>query len=118
MAPQGSEEGWPVGRSRRGRGREDKAAWWISMAGCARGRISNVGGSVEAHKFRQIKAASGRRSALHWIWFWRPFHLDCICGEVWRRALLLGFKYHEYQTTSWSGMHFVRQKMVPETLNA
>ena len=32
-------------------------------------------------KLREIKAAGGRRSALNWIWFRRPFHPDCECGE-------------------------------------
>jgi hypothetical protein len=38
--------------------------------------------AVQRHgKFRQIKAASGRRSALDWIWFRWPFHPDCEYGE-------------------------------------
>jgi hypothetical protein len=30
--------------------------------------------------FREIKAADGRRSALYWSWFRRPFHSDCNYG--------------------------------------
>jgi hypothetical protein len=30
---------------------------------------------------REIKAAGGRRSALNWIWFRRPFHPDRMYGE-------------------------------------
>jgi hypothetical protein len=33
-------------------------------------------------EFREIKAAGGRRSALDWSWFRRPFHSDCNYGEV------------------------------------
>ena len=31
-------------------------------------------------RFREIKAASGRRSALNWNRFRRPFHPDCTYG--------------------------------------
>jgi len=33
-------------------------------------------------KFQQIKAASGQRLALDWIWFRLPFHPDCEYGEI------------------------------------
>ena len=53
-------------------------------SGLRRECISNVGEDVGCDeyitqgdgKFRQIKAASGRRSALDWVWFRRPFHPD------------------------------------------
>ena len=86
MAPGEARKAGPWGA----RDTEDKAAWWISMAGCARGCISNVGEGVgcdeyitKRHgKFRQIKAASSRRSALDRIWFRRPFHPDCGYGVI------------------------------------
>ena len=49
---------------RSSRGKEDKAAWWVSTAACARRCISTVREGVGHGKFCQIKAASGRRSAL------------------------------------------------------
>jgi hypothetical protein len=33
-------------------------------------------------EFWKIKAAGGRRSALDWIWFRRPFHSDCEYGDM------------------------------------
>ena len=32
-------------------------------------------------RFREIKAAGCRASALNWNRFRRPFHSDCICGD-------------------------------------
>jgi hypothetical protein len=60
------------------------------MAACAREYINNVSEGVGCDKYitkrhgklRKIKAASGRRSAVDWIWFRRPFHPDRGYGEV------------------------------------
>ncbi len=32
-------------------------------------------------RFREIKAAGGRRSGFDWIWFRRPFHPDRMYGD-------------------------------------
>jgi hypothetical protein len=68
--------------------RRDKAAGWIvDGSPAAGGAFSTVGEDVGIYRprgtgqFREIKAARGRRSALSWIWFRRPFHPDCIYGE-------------------------------------
>ena len=58
-------------------------------------RVWDVTNITPRHgKFRQIEAASGRRSALDWIWFRRP---DCEYGEVELKLGTLGTLVWEAQ---------------------
>ena len=68
--------------------REIKRRGKVWKAACDKKCINKVRGTaggtkdieVVDGKFREIKAAGGRRSALDRLWFGRPFHPDCACG--------------------------------------